>query len=89
MARTVVWAPVPLVELEGATGFVECDQDVADELIAADEAQDPRIGGNGLRPIEGGAPRQARRRAPPAAPPKTEPAAPGQATTKPKGKVTK
>jgi hypothetical protein len=93
MARTVVWAPTPLAELDGATGFVECDEALAAELLTADEVQDPRIGGNLLRHIEDGAPRKALRRSKPApepAPP-SEPAAPGLTTitTKPRGKVTK
>ncbi len=49
--RIIVWAFEPLDELGGATGFVECDVALADALIAAGRAQDPRIGGLLLRPI--------------------------------------
>ena len=67
---TVVWAPRPLDDLGGATGIVECDEDVAERLIAADLAQDPRIGDRLLRPIDTKPARRAAPAAPDAAPAK-------------------
>lgn len=49
---TVVWAFRPLPELNHQTGFVECDDELARELLAADKAQDPNVGALHLRDIE-------------------------------------
>ena len=49
---TLVWAYKPLQELQGQTGFVECDEDVAKDLIASGEAQDLNVGGFYLKEIE-------------------------------------
>ena len=49
---TLVWAYKPLQELQGQTGFVECDEDVAKDLIASGEAQDLNVGGFHLKEIE-------------------------------------
>ena len=48
---TLVWAYKPLQELQGQTGFVECDEDVAKDLIASGEAQDLNVGGFHLKEI--------------------------------------
>jgi hypothetical protein len=98
VARTAtVWAPVRLKELSGRTGFVQCDRELAAALLAADEVQNPRIGGNLLRRRQAGEPRAARLKsaaAPPPAPPpdadvEADLAARSARAGKPKGKVTK
>jgi hypothetical protein len=48
---TIVWAFQPLDELDGQTGLVECDEALAQRLITADLAQDPRVGSNHFRDI--------------------------------------
>ena len=48
---SVVWAYQPIPELGNQLGFVSCTKAVADKLIAAGEAQDPRGGGNSLKHI--------------------------------------
>lgn len=50
--RTLVWAFRSLPELNGETGLVECDADLAAKLIAGDQAQDPRVGDKFFRAIE-------------------------------------
>lgn len=50
--QTIVWAFKPLKELNNETGMVECDSDLAEKLIKADKAQDPRVGGLHLKEIE-------------------------------------
>ena len=50
--RTLVWSFQKLPELEDQLGLVECDQTVADELIAAHKVQDPRVGGLHLREMQ-------------------------------------
>lgn len=52
MSSTTVWAFRPLPELKNQTGFVECDEALAKELIARGDAQDPRDGANALNEIE-------------------------------------
>ena len=49
--RTIVWAYKPVQSLRYRTGFVECDKELADLLIAEDEVQDPRIGAAFLKPV--------------------------------------
>ena len=49
---TLVWAYRPLEALQGQTGFVECDEDLAKDLIATGEAQDLNVGGLYLKVIE-------------------------------------
>lgn len=46
---TTVWAPDPLPELEGRTGFVQVDDDLAEQLLAADQVQRPAVGAFALR----------------------------------------
>jgi hypothetical protein len=41
---TTVWAFQPLDELKNETGFVECDDALAVQLIASGRAQDPQVG---------------------------------------------
>jgi len=57
---TIVWAFQEIAELQGAVGFVECDDALAAQLIAEGRAQDPQVGGSALKPIEGSAPRARR-----------------------------
>ena len=54
MAETLVWAFQPLEELNGETGFVACEEELAKELIAADKAQDPAHGALHLKEIQYG-----------------------------------
>ena len=49
--NTTVWAFQPLPELNNATGFVECDAELAARLMAAGQVQDPRDGATALRTI--------------------------------------
>jgi len=49
---TLVWAYKPLQELQGQTGFVECDEALAKDLIDSGEAQDLSVGGFHLKEIE-------------------------------------
>ena len=51
---TVVWAYRPLPELNRATGFVECDDDLAADLIKSGRAQSLDVGALHFRQIEGG-----------------------------------
>jgi hypothetical protein len=61
MHRTV-WAPDPLPELNHAVGFVVCAETLAEELIAQDLVQDPRIGAHLMRCIGSGGTGTYRRR---------------------------
>lgn len=49
MRRVTVWAFEAIPELDGQTGFVPVQQDLAAELIAAGKVQDPRVGGVSLK----------------------------------------
>lgn len=42
--QTLVWAYKPLEELQGQTGFVACEQQLAKQLIDAGDVQDPAVG---------------------------------------------
>jgi hypothetical protein len=47
---TTVWAPDPLPELDGRTGFVQVDDDdLAAQLLAADRVQNPAVGAFAMR----------------------------------------
>jgi hypothetical protein len=47
---TTVWAPDPLPELDGRTGFVQVDDDdLAEQLLAADRVQNPAVGAFAMR----------------------------------------
>jgi hypothetical protein len=52
MSETIVWAYKPLKELNGETGFVACSEELASDLIASGEAQDPKIGASMLKHVE-------------------------------------
>jgi hypothetical protein len=52
MTQTTVWAYRPIEELNYATGFVACEQDLATQLINARKVQDPRVGGRALLAIK-------------------------------------
>src|SRR5262245_50399026 len=56
MTTTTVWAFQALAELNNATGFVECDEQLAARLIKEGAVQDPRDGGAALKPIEASPP---------------------------------
>lgn len=49
---TIVWAFQPLAQLDGRLGIVECDEELADELVERNLVQDPRIGALLLKPIQ-------------------------------------
>jgi hypothetical protein len=49
MRQTTVWAFEALPELDGQTGFVPVEAELAAELIAAGKVQDPRVGGVSLK----------------------------------------
>jgi hypothetical protein len=42
--RSYIWVHKQVAELDGETGFIECDSDIAEKLIAEDKAQDPWCG---------------------------------------------
>lgn len=46
-----VWAFQKLEELDGKTGFVQCDPALAEKLIDQELVQDPRVGGGALKVI--------------------------------------
>ena len=46
-----VWAFQKLEELDGRTGFVQCDDALAAKLIDQKLVQDPRVGGGALKVI--------------------------------------
>jgi hypothetical protein len=52
MSTTLVWAFKPLDVLHGETGFVECDEELAAQLIASGDAQDTRDGALHFKEIE-------------------------------------
>lgn len=53
MSRTTsIWAYKPLPELNGQTGFVECEENLAAKLLASGDVQDPQVGALNLREIE-------------------------------------
>ena len=54
MAETLVWAFQPLDELNGETGFVACEEELAKQLIADEKAQDPQHGALHLKEIQYG-----------------------------------
>lgn len=52
MVKTLVWAFKPISDLDGKTGLVECDADLAQKLIKENKVQDPRVGANFFKTIE-------------------------------------
>jgi hypothetical protein len=50
--RTCVWAFQPLRELNNELGYVECEEALAETLIKAGRAQDPRVGATALNYID-------------------------------------
>lgn len=52
MARTVVWAFRAIQELNGETGLVECEEELARKLIDKGLAQDPSVGALAFKEIE-------------------------------------
>jgi hypothetical protein len=52
MSETTVWAFKPLKALNGETGFVVCDHDLADKLVESGEVQDPRVGALHFKEIQ-------------------------------------
>jgi hypothetical protein len=49
--QELVWAFAPVKELNGVTGFVECDSSLAAKLIEEGRVQDPRVGALHLKEI--------------------------------------
>jgi hypothetical protein len=49
---TVIWAFKPLPELNHQTGMVECDEALAQQLIADGRAQDLSVGAFALKHVE-------------------------------------
>jgi len=49
---TCVWAFRQLVELNDQTGFVECDDELAVQLLELGQVQDPRDGALALNEID-------------------------------------
>ena len=56
---TTVWAFAPLQALHNQTGFVQCDADLAADLIESGQVQDPRIGVSSLKHVTAEAPAKA------------------------------
>jgi hypothetical protein len=54
MHEDTVWAFEPIDELNGETGFVACDAELAQKLIEAEKVQDPRVGALHLKEIQAG-----------------------------------
>ena len=52
--NTLVWAYKPIKELNGETGMVECDEELAAKLIESGDVQDLRVGGLHLKEIQQG-----------------------------------
>ena len=48
----VIWSFKKITELKGVTGFVDCERELAQQLIADGHAQDPKVGANYLKAIE-------------------------------------
>jgi hypothetical protein len=48
----LIWAYKKLNELNGRTGFVECEKTLAEKLIADGHAQSPAGGANSFKKIE-------------------------------------
>jgi hypothetical protein len=48
----VIWSFKKITELKGVTGFVDCEKELAQRLIADGHAQDPNVGANYLKAIE-------------------------------------
>ena len=48
----LVWAFQELKELDGQTGFVECDDKVGVKLLKAEKVQSPNIGALDLKAIK-------------------------------------
>lgn len=51
----LIWSYKKITELNGRTGFVDCEKSLAEKLIADGHAQNPSIGGNHLKKIESAA----------------------------------
>lgn len=51
MSERLVWAFQPLKELNNQTGFVDCDEAIAEKLIESGKAQDPAIGAHHFKHI--------------------------------------
>jgi hypothetical protein len=48
----VIWSFKQITELKGRTGFVDCERNLAQQLIADGHAQDPKVGANYLKAVE-------------------------------------
>lgn len=54
MSDMTVWAFRPIAQLNGQTGFVQCDEALAKELIASGDVQSLDVGGLYLKDIQAG-----------------------------------
>lgn len=48
----LIWSYKKITELNGRTGFVDCEKTLAEKLLADGHAQNPNVGGNHLKKIE-------------------------------------
>jgi hypothetical protein len=48
----VIWSFKKITELKGRTGFVDCERNLAQQLIADGHVQDPKVGANYLKAVE-------------------------------------
>lgn len=54
--NTIVFAFRPVEDLQGQLGLIECEEDLALDLIAEDLVDDPRIGDRNFREMQPDAP---------------------------------
>lgn len=48
----LIWAYKKITELNGRTGFVDCEKSLAERLVADGHAQHPNVGANAFRRID-------------------------------------
>lgn len=48
----LIWSYKKITELNGRTGFIDCEKSLAEKLLADGHVQNPAIGGNHLNKIE-------------------------------------
>lgn len=48
----LIWSYKKITELNGRTGFVDCEKTLAEKLLADGHAQNPAVGGNHLKHID-------------------------------------
>lgn len=52
MSERLVWAFKPLPDLNNETGFVACDEALAERLLKSGDVQDPAIGAHHFNEIQ-------------------------------------